>query len=101
MKAKDLTFKTFLRIVEQDLGGDIAKLQADLSMIDTEMAKRTQPLLQKKVQLQKQLAVKQKQQQADLKRNGGDPDQQMDANQQTGSRATTPGSSGASTPGQQ
>lgn len=94
---KDLNFKTFLRILDEDLGGDITKLQADISMLDTEISKRTQPLMLQKQRLQKLLAVKQKQQQSELKKQGPEKDQQ----QQQSSQATTPGSAGAATPGQQ
>ena len=91
----ELTFKSFLSIIEEDLGGDISKLQADISMLDTEITKRTQPLLLKKAQLQKMLAVKQKQHQVDDKTTDKNTD-----GQQSGSQTTTPGSSGAATPGQ-
>lgn len=96
---KDLTFKTFLRILDEDLGGDITKLQADISMLDTEISKRTQPLMLQKQRLQRLLAVKQKQQQAEVKKQGPTNDQQQP--QQQSSQATTPGSAGAATPGQQ
>lgn len=90
-----LTFKDFLRILDEDLDGDIAKLQADLSMIDTTIANRTNPLLQQKLRIQKMLALKQKQKQAEVKKEPAQPE----AQQQQGSEATTPGSATPGTPG--
>lgn len=95
---KELTFKTFLRILDEDVNSDISKLQADISMLDTEITKRTQPLLLQKQRLQKLLAVKQRQQQAETKKQGTPNNDQQ---QQQSNQTTTPGSTGASTPGRQ
>lgn len=96
---KELTFKTFLRILDEDVNSDISKLQADISMLDTEITKRTQPLMLQKQRLQKLLAVKQRQQQAETKKQGAPNNDQQQ--QQQSNQTTTPGSTGASTPGQQ
>lgn len=96
---KNLSFGQFLDYIEEDLGGDITKLQADISMLDTEISKRTQPLMLQKQRLQKMLAIKQKQQQTELKRQGATPE--AGENAQQGNQTTTPGSTGAATPGQQ
>lgn len=97
---KELTFKTFLRILDEDVNSDISKLQADISMLDTEITKRTQPLLLQKQRLQKLLAVKQRQQQAETKKQGT-PNNDQQQQQQQSNQTTTPGSTGASTPGRQ
>lgn len=94
-----LTFKDFLRILDEDLSSDVMKLQADLSMIDTLIQTRTNPLLQQKIRLQKMLAIKQKQQQAEEKSSPTKPEAQQQQQQQTGSQTTTPGSTGASMAG--
>lgn len=84
----NLTFSTFLRIVE-DANSDIQKLMTDIATIDAELAKRSGPLLQRKMMLTKQLQAKQKQA-------ASGPN-----TQQTGmvSGTTTPGSAGSATPG--
>lgn len=92
---KTVTFKQFLHILEEGTAEDIAKLQADISMVDTAIAQRTTPLTQRKIQLQKLLMQKQKQQQAEAQRNPSTDQQQG----QPITTTTTPGSAGAATPG--
>jgi len=52
-----LTFKRYLSIVTEDVTQDIAKLSADISTIDAQIGQRTKPLIDRKTQLQKLLAV--------------------------------------------
>jgi hypothetical protein len=92
-----LTFKDFLRILDEDLDSDIAKLMADISMIDSTIATRNNPLIQQRMRLQKMLAIKQKQKQAEEKKAPQEPTTQGPQAGQT----TTPGSTGAATPGSQ
>ena len=93
-----LTFKDFLRILDEDLDGDIAKLMADISMIDSTLATRNNPLMQQRMRLQKMLALKQKQKEAETK---NAPTTEPGQQQQQGNQTSTPGSTGASTPGGQ
>lgn len=91
-----LSFKQFLSIIDEDVQQDVNKLMADISMLDTQIAQRTQPLVTRKLQLQKMLAIKQKQAQAQQKRDGNEEQtKEMSARTQT----TTPGGSGTATPG--
>jgi hypothetical protein len=88
--------------MNEDLNGDIAKLRADISMIDSTIATRTNPLMQQKVRLQKMLAMKEKQAQDEAKKNPQQQQQQPGQQQMAaqGTQMSTPGSAGASTPGQ-
>jgi hypothetical protein len=93
-----LSFKQFLSIVQEDAQQDVNKLMADISLIDTQINQRTAPLITRKAQLQKLLALKQKQaqaQQAQDAKTSQDPSGEM----QSGTRTTTPGGTGSSTPG--
>jgi ribosome-binding ATPase YchF (GTP1/OBG family) len=96
-----LSFKDFLAIIAEDTQQDIAKIQSDISMIDAQIVQRTTPLNARKMALQKMLALKQKQAQAEQAKQG--PQSTMQAQDQQGQTAgnqtTTPGSSGAATPG--
>ncbi len=89
---RSLTFKEFLRIVDEDAEQDAVKLQGELAMIDTVIARKTAPELQRKQRITKMLALKQKEREVELKT-------KPDAEKQQG-MAAAPGSSGASTPGQ-
>lgn len=93
-----LTFKQYLSVIEEDAAQDIAKLSADISTIDAQIGQRTKPLLDRKAQLQKLLAIKQKQSQAEEKRAPTDTNQ-MVSDQQSSNQTTTPGSSRSATPG--
>lgn len=85
----NLTFKTFLRIVE-DAQQDIQKLMADITAIDAQIAQRTGPLIARKMQLTKQLQAKQKQ----AASTANTPEKQGMV-----SNTTTPGGGGSGTPG--
>lgn len=87
----DLTFKDYLRIVSEDTDADVAQLQGDIATLDTEMAKRSQPLLQNKGRLTKMLTIKLKQKELEDQKKG---------TAQSGNQTTTPGSTGQATPGQ-
>lgn len=102
-----LTFNDFLRILDEDrideeLEDEVSKLMADISMLDATIATRTNPLMQQKQRLQKMLAVKQKQLIHQNKAKEAQPgNDEMQAQQgPRGNQAMTPGSTGASTPGQ-
>lgn len=93
-----LTFKQFLGTINEDFEQEIQKLTSDIAMVDTQITQRTQPLMARKQQLQKMLAIKQKQAQAqapkdDMAAASAQPQQAQ------GSQTTTPGGSGAQTPG--
>lgn len=91
-----LSFKDFLAIIAEDTQQDIAKIQSDISMIDAQIVQRTTPLNARKMALQKMLALKQKQ----AKQQPSSTMQAQDQQGQTaGNQTTTPGSSGAATPG--
>ena len=101
-----LSFLEFLGIVNEDAASDVVQLQTKIGAIDAMINQRTQPLLQQKTQLQKMLAIKQKQQQDEVKRAGNTatPQQPVNGAQQpamTANRTTTPGGSGSGTPGGQ
>lgn len=96
---KSLNFKTFLQIIDEDLGGDIAKLQADLSNIDVQITQKTAPLIAQKQRLEKLLFQKRKEQQNAVKRENPAA-RSAPEGQPPSSQATTPGSTGAATPGQ-
>lgn len=96
-----LTFKDFLSIVNEDAAADVMKLQAEIGAVDAQLNQRTQPLMQRKQQLQKLLMIKQKQQQAEQAKAGNtatDPNAQQ---AQAGNATTTPGGTGSGTPGGQ
>lgn len=86
-----LTFKDFFYIME-DGEQDIARIMAEISAIDVQLAQRTAPLIARKTQLSKQLIMKQKQAGQQAQQQPGQP-------MQAGTTTTTPGSAGASTPG--
>lgn len=88
----DLTFKDYLRIVSEDTDSDVAQMQGDIAMLDTEIAKRSQPLVQQKGRLTKMLTIKLKQKEVEDQKKG---------KTEAGSQTTTPGSAGAQTPGGQ
>ena len=93
-----LTFASYMSIVNEDIQPEIDKLRADLAMVDASIEQRTRPLLQRKEQINKMLAIKLKQQQAELAR-APTADQQRSPAPTQGSQVSTPGSSGAATPG--
>ena len=98
----NLTFKQFLStIVVEDVQADIAKLTTDISMIDAQINQRTTPLLQRKMQLQKMLALKQKQAQVDVVKDPAAPNGQQPQAGATppSNQTTTPGGSRSATPG--
>lgn len=67
-----LTFKQYLAErseLSEDAAQEVSKLSSDLAMIDAQIAQRTQPLIARKNQIQKQLAVKRKQADVEAKRN--------------------------------
>lgn len=84
------TFSQYLatEIVTEDVNQEIARITAEIALVDNQINQRTQPLLQRKAQLQKLLATKQSQQQT----NDG-------AAQRNKPQTITPGSTGAQTPG--
>lgn len=97
-----LTFKDYLStIVAEDAQQDIAKLMSDISMIDTQINQRTGPLVARKTALQKMLALKQRQAQAEAKQAEKDPNamQAGQTGQPPAGQTTTPGSTGSATPG--
>lgn len=65
-----LTFKQYLECgdLKEDAAQEVSKLSSDLAMLDAQIAQRTQPLIARKNQLQKQLAVKRKQADVEAKR---------------------------------
>ena len=87
-----LTFKDYLRIVYEDAATDADKLRADIAMLDSAMAQKNKPFLDKKILLTKQLGIKERQAQAEAKRNPQD-------SEMIDSQTPTPGSSGGGTPG--
>lgn len=98
----NLSFKQFLCKLDEDLQQDIDKLMADISMVDTQISQRTQPLLARKNQMMKMLAIKQRQKQVEDKRNaqsGSDASQTQGQPGAQSNQMVTPGSSGSSTPG--
>lgn len=96
-----LSFKDFLAIIAEDTQQDIAKIQSDISMIDAQIAQRTTPLNARKIALQKMLALKQRQAQAEEKQKGTSTMQsdQQQGQAAPGNQTTTPGGSGSATPG--
>lgn len=97
-----LSFKHYLGMVEEDVNQDIATIMSKISLLDTQINSRTQPLLAQKATLQKALAIKQKEAQAQSaqnpqqgQQNGQTPGQPMQASNQT----TTPGGTRTQTPG--
>lgn len=92
-----LTFKSFLRILGEDLEADVSKLRADISAIDAVIIQRTKPLHDQKSRLQRMLSVKEKQLVNQQKK-----DAQQEKGAQGGNAlASAPGSTGAATPGGQ
>lgn len=98
---QNLTFKQYVSIVNEDIDQEVQKLQSDISMIDASIQARTAPLIQRKNQLQKLLAIKTKQQQEEQKKtaNSNGNNAQTPQAGTPGSMTATPGSSGAQTPG--
>jgi len=97
-----LTFKQFYEIMREDTQQDIDKLMADISMIDAQIAQRVTPLNARKMQLQKQLALKQNQKQAEDKQQNNQAASQQGAGQtgmQSATQTTTPGGTRSATPG--
>jgi hypothetical protein len=76
---------------------DIDQLMAQISALDARLAQASAPLLAQKNQLTKLLAVKQKQQASQVNQQPNQQPGQPPAQQ--GNQTTTPGSSGAATPG--
>lgn len=93
-----LSFKQFLSIMDEDIQQDVNKLMADISMIDTQISQRTQPLAARKAQLQKLLAIKQKQAMAQQSRDSK-TSQNPSGEMQAGNQTTTPGGTSSATPG--
>lgn len=98
-----ITFKEYLHKLEEDTQQDIDALMADLSAVDSQIAQRTAPLMQRKNTLQKQLFMKQKQKEIEDKKNPqpNNTIQQQGTQQQAGTATTTPGGTGQGTPGAQ
>ena len=96
MLKRFLTFKDFLRIMSEDASTDADEMRGDIAMIDATVAARSKPLIQKKLLLMKQLAIKEKQAQSEAKKTPQGEEGEMAASQV---QAKTPGSSGAGTPG--
>jgi hypothetical protein len=94
-----LSFKQYLSIMTEDTQQDVNKLMSDISLIDTQVNQRTQPLLLRKAQLQKLLAIKQKMAQAEEKKNGGMQAPNGQQQGQPSNQTTTPGGTGSATPG--
>lgn len=93
------TFKTFLRALEEDAEADIAKLNIAKQQLIVRKNAATVPLDTQINNADKQLMAKEKQKAVDDKRKGVTP-QTAGQQQPQGSQARTPGSTGASTPGQ-
>lgn len=94
-----LSFKQYLSIMEEDVNADIAKISSDIALCDTQINQRIAPLQQRKMQLQKMLAVKQKQAQADANKPGAQQPNQQQQPMQASNQTRTPGASDSATPG--
>lgn len=94
-----LSFKSYLSMVVEDVQQDIAKITSDIAMIDTQINQRTQPLLTRKAALQKMLALKQKQAQADATKDGAPQPGQTQNPMQASNQTKTPGAAQTQTPG--
>ncbi len=95
-----MSFKEYMSTINEDAAQEVVKLQSDIAMIDTTIQQRTAPLLRRKEQLSKQLAIVSKQAQADAKTQPAQAaNPQLPQAGATASTATTPGSSGAQNPG--
>ena len=70
--------KSFTQFLEEDAAADVAKLQADIANTDIAIQQRTSGLVAQRQRLQKMLAIKMKQKEAEDKKNG----QQQQQNQQ-------------------
>lgn len=86
-----LTFKEFLRILDEDTEQDVVQIQGQIAQLDAIMNRKIAAETAQKQRLIKQLALKQKQREQELKMEPGSDKQQ--------GLVKTPGSSGASTPG--
>jgi hypothetical protein len=103
-----ITFKDYL-FLSETAAEEVAKLQGDIAMVDSQIQARTKPLQDQKMQLTKLLAIKQKQ--AETERMAAEKQQaqmavrpqqtpQQAMRQQPAPAARTPGSTGQQTPGQ-
>jgi uncharacterized protein YecT (DUF1311 family) len=92
-----LSFKQYLGVLSEDTAQDIQKITNDISMLDAQLNQRTQPLIARKTQLQKMLAIKQQQKAVEDKRTNSQ--QPTSSTSPSSNQTTTPGSSGAATPG--
>ena len=92
-----LTFKELLDIIGEGLEDDVAKLRADISMLDAQIVQRTKGLQDQKNRLQKMLAVKEKQLMTQTNRQQAKPEDQAQMSAQT--QTQTPGGTGEATPG--
>lgn len=54
------SFLAYLRVLDETVEDEVSKLTTDIAMVDSQINKATAPLLARKNQLQKLLAVKQK-----------------------------------------
>lgn len=98
------TFSQFLYaspVLNEDTAADVQRLQQEISAIDAQLAQRTAPLQRRKQQLTQLLAQKQEQLQVEMKKSGNTTDQTQNGQQPqaANNQTTTPGSSGAATPG--
>lgn len=94
-----LTFKKFLDIINEDANEDqmILQLQTQLNQVESQINQQTQRLLTQKTAIQRKLNPLLKKKQVSAKTmDQQNPEQQMQAG-----ATTTPGSTGAATPGSQ
>lgn len=54
------SFLAYLRVLDETVEDEVSKITADIAMVDSQINKATAPLVARKTQLQKLLAVKQK-----------------------------------------
>jgi hypothetical protein len=90
-----LTFKQYLRTLDEDADSDIAKLNIQKQNLVIRKAQATKPLDDQITNADKLLMQKEKQKQADDKKKGA----AATTAQLTANKTTTPGSAGAQTPG--
>lgn len=91
-----LTFKEFLRMLDEDTDTDIAKLNITKQQLVVRKAQASKPLDDQINTTDKALMMKEKQKAIEDKKKGAQPNGQQ---QQPSNTTTTPGSTGSQTPG--
>jgi hypothetical protein len=89
-----LTFKDYLRILDEGAAEEADKIRADIAMLDATMASKNKPLLDRKMQLTRLLSIKEKQAQSE-----GSQNKTNDEMTKTSTSPPAPGTSGGGTPG--